>query len=353
MEIKNSGLFLLLAIGITAPFPARAQEPGQPPPPFPNNGRPRNNPNGPWNNDVLVYRVSASGTVEKAATFERAGVPTIARLKDGRLIAAHQHFPENDAANFDKVAVHFSSDEGKTWTAPGVIRVDGLPEGMRFPFDPTLVPLPDGRVRLYFTGNYHLPRQRTIPNICSAISTDGIHYTFEPGVRFQVEERMTIDCAVVLHQGTFHLFVPDNGSPPELGVGVRPHEGYGYHAVSKDGLKFTRMDDVQIEGRRHWLGNAQSDGKQITFYGTGEGYSVEGRPQGGMWMATSADGKAWKLTPNPSVFGGDPGAVKTRDGGLLIVITGPPVRRAPGPPPPPERRGEDRPFKLEQGANKP
>jgi hypothetical protein len=47
------------------------------------------------------------GTVEKLATFARAGVPTVARLKDDRLVAAHQHFPDDNDADFDKVA-HFS-----------------------------------------------------------------------------------------------------------------------------------------------------------------------------------------------------------------------------------------------------
>jgi hypothetical protein len=298
---------------------------------FPGKGGPPPEHDGPWNRDVIVYRVSATGAVEKAATFERAGVPTIARLKDGRLIAAHQHFPENDCEHFDKVAVRFSSDEGRTWTAPQVIRVDGLPEGMRFPFDPTLAPLPDGRVRLYFTGNYGRTFQRSTPAIHSAISADGVNYTYEPGARFAVEGRMVIDCAVVLHRGVFHLYAPDNGAggpPDKERRDERPRQGVGYHATSKDGLNFTRVADVQVEGRRSWLGNAQSDGRLITFYGTGEGTSrgEGGRPRGGFWMATSADGQNWELVANPPVGGGDPGAVKTREGGLLVVITGEPVR---------------------------
>src|SRR6185369_2723614 len=101
-------------------------------PPMDNRGRPNRNRPGPWDNDVLVYRVTSDGASEKLAAFERAGVPTVTRLSDGRLIAAHQHFPENNDEDFDKVAVRFSSDEGKSWTAPKVIRVTGLPEGMRF-----------------------------------------------------------------------------------------------------------------------------------------------------------------------------------------------------------------------------
>ncbi len=327
---------------------ASAQEPAARPrredgPPPPNNfepkGPPQNfNADGPWNRDVIVYRAGPSGAVEKVATFERAGVPTIARMKDGRLIVAHQHFPADDRENFDKVAVHFSSDDGATWSGPEVIRVAGLPEGMRFPFDPTLVPLPDGRVRLYFTGNMGRTFGPSTPAIHSAISSDGVSYSYEPGARFAVEGRAVIDCAVALHRGVFHLFAPDNGAganpgqrPSEEPAADRPREGVGYHATSTDGLTFTRLEDVQIDGRRRWLGGAQSEGAQITFYGTGEGLSnaahAGGRPRGGFWIATSTNGVSWKLVANPSISGGDPGAVKTKDGGLIVVITGEAVRR--------------------------
>jgi len=276
--------------------------------------RPGSDGPGPWDADVVVYRIPADGTPEKVATFERAGVPTIARMKDGRLIAAHQHFPENNETDFDKVAVRFSADEGRTWTAPEVIRLDGLPEGMRFPFDPTLVPLPDGRVRLYFTSVKGRTFEDGPPAIYSAVSKDGVEYTFEPGVRFAVDGRIVIDCAVVLHCGRFHLFSPDNGAVGKRD-GDRPQEGVGYHAVSDDGLTFTRLDDVKIEGHRNWLGNAQSDGKRITFYGTGGG---------SIWTATSGVGNTWAYAGSLAVPGADPGAVSTPDGGLIVVVTGGP-----------------------------
>lgn len=285
---------------------------------------------GPWNRDVIVYRVDRDGAVHKAAVFERAGVPTVARMKDGRLVAAHQHFPENEPASFDKVAVRFSTDEGKSWSPPEVIRVDGLPEGMRFPFDPTLVVLPDGRVRLYFTSLKGRRFEEDRPAIYSAISTDGVLYTFEPGVRFGIAGRPVIDCAVVLHKGSFHLFAPDNGTQP---MGPRPaapdrHEerpraGSGYHATSRDGLNFIRVDDVVMDGAHRWLGNAFSEGERMTFIGTAEpGPPGEGHRRGSVWMAMSRDGASWDLMDAPEIAGGDPGGVRTRDGGLLVVITG-------------------------------
>jgi len=314
----RSDLIVCALVGVSAlPIGYVAQAPFTP------QGRPNRDQPGPWNNDVLVYRIDADGRSAPIATFERAGVPTLARLADGRLIAAHQHFPADSDADFDKVAVHFSADEGRTWTTPAVIGLVGLPGDMRFPFDPTLVPLPDKRVRLYFTS---VARGRPdLPAIYSAISTNGVDFVVEPGVRFAIDGRSVIDCAVALHQGVFHLFAPDNGSglPPGTGpprpLDEGPRPGLGYHATSTDGLRFTRQDDVTIEGRRRWLGNAQSNGSTIIFFGTGEG---------GLWTATTADGQAWRLDPNPiRLQGADPGVVRLRDGGWLVAATGPPHRR--------------------------
>jgi hypothetical protein len=251
----------------------------------------------------------------------------VARLKDGRLIAAHQHFPADNDADFDKVAVHFSADEGRTWTEPAVVRLNGLPEGMRFPFDPTLVPLPDGRVRLYFTSLKGGRLEEDRPAIYSAISEDGLNFVFESGMRFGIKDRPVIDCAVTLHAGVFHLFAPDNGAGNNPGAArrerdERPRDGVGYHATSRDGLEFTRQPDVQVEGPRHWLGAALSDGETLRFFGTGG--------PSGVWMATSADGETWTLSETlPRIMGADPGAVKLGDRSWLLTVTGPPRERRP------------------------
>lgn len=318
--MKATALLVLLVVA----FPLIAQQP--PPGPI---GRQDVNRPGPWDNDVLVYRVDASGRSEKLTTFERAGVPTLTRLKDGRLISAFQHFPKDDNRNFDRVAVRLSSDKGRTWTAAMPIVVEGMESGLARPFDPTLVPLPDGRVRLYFTSNRSPDFRRSIPAIYSAISTNGINYVFEPGVRFGIEGKVVIDCAAVLHDGVFHLFVPDNGNAEDFMSAPQrqqpPQGGSGYHATSKDGLKFNRVDDVKIAGNHRWLGNAQSDGKTITFMGTAErGPGKPGQPRGGIWLGTSTDGSRWELAKILNVQGADPGAVAMDDGGWIVAVTGPP-----------------------------
>jgi hypothetical protein len=287
---------------------------------------------GPWDNDVVVYQVGRDGRMERLTVFERAGVPTVARLPDGRLIAAFQHFPQDDNRHFDRVAVRFSSDEGRTWSTAVPIIVDGMEPGLARPFDPTLVPLPDGRVRLYFTSNRSPDFRHSTPAIYSAISTDGLRYVFEPGVRFAVEGRLVIDCAVALHDGVFHLIVPDNGTAGDMMLGQQrrepPRGGSGYHAVSRDGLTFERVADIALPSRNRWLGNMQSDRGRLVFFGTG----------GGPWPVTSADGASWEPDTNPvPAPGADPGAVRLRDDSWLLVVTGPPRpgtpsdrRRAPG-----------------------
>jgi hypothetical protein len=307
----------LLAL-LLAALPLVAQEPPPPgrtgPPGPPSRNRP-----GPWDNDVLVHRLNTNGSADKLATFERAGVPTLARLQDGRIIAAFQHFPQDDDRNFDRVAVCFSRDEGGTWSRPEPITVKGLEPGLARPFDPTLVPLPDGRVRLYFTSNRSPDFRRSTPAIYSAVSTNGLHYDFEPGVRFALEGRVVIDCAAALHDGVFHLIVPDNGPAEDFMSrprrGQPPLGGTGYHATSRDGLKFERVADVTLPGRDRWLGNLQSEGGRLVFFGTGAG----------PWPFTSPDGVAWQRDERAArVPGADPGAVKLKDGTWLVAATGPP-----------------------------
>jgi hypothetical protein len=295
----------------------------------------RNQQNGPWTRYVVVYRADSRGQVSEMHTFERAGVPTVARLKVSRIAAAFQHFPKDDQRNFDRVAISFSSDEGKTWTKPTPIAVEDMEQGLARPFDPTLVPLPDGRVRMYFTSNRSPRFEESTPAIYSAISDDGIHYTFEPGVRFAIEGRVVIDCAVCLHNGTFHMIVPDNGTPEDMRrerESLQPPRGSGagYHAVSKDGLTFERVADLKTHGNAKWLGNLTSDGAQMTFIGTGHAAPQtqapgSRRPSGG-WMGTSTDGTTWNPVQNIHVPGAVPGAVQ--DGqGLWIIITTSETRR--------------------------
>jgi len=303
------------------PMSASGPRPGQPPPgPGPPAGRGPAAGGGPWERDLLIAASEDGTTFAPAETFvEGGGVPSLIKDAAGRLVAAFQWFPAGDSPHFDRVAVKTTEDGGKTWSAPQPITVEGLPETYQRPFDPTLALAADGRIRMYFSCSP--AGQRLLDasvGTYSAISTDGVRYRFEPGVRFSAPGRAVIDCAVLRLGGKWHYTAPRG----------RPDEG-AYHAVSDDGLAFTRLDDIPSADGVNWLGNLMPYGGGMRFYGNS--------PRG-MWWAFSKDGREWTRPTYLGIGGGDPAAVQVSDKKFLIIYTSEPRRRgqppAAGPRPP-------------------
>ena len=277
-------------------------------------------------NGLSVERMSNDGTTARLDAIAGADTSSVARMNDGRLLLAYQGFPAGDKAEFNRTAVRFSQDDGRTWTDAAPIVVDGIDPNLAPPFDPAIVALPDGRVRLYFIsyvkpeGKPSAPPTRT--SIYSAVSSDGVRYQFEPGVRFTVEGRVVLDAAAALHQGVFHLIVPDNGTASEFlerrECGEAQPGGNGFHAVSKDGLAYERAADLTLPSTENrWWGNLLSDGESLLFFGTGPG----------PWPLVSKGGMRWEPVAKPLALAGvDPCAIRTRDGGLLLITTTEPAR---------------------------
>ena len=258
---------------------------------------------GPWDGDIVLLESTSGKNFRKAGKLvDGGGVPNLIRDMDGRLVATFQWFPGRSHEDFDKIAVSFSKDDGKSWSDPKAIGISGFPEKMIRPCDPTLVQLDDGRFRLYFTSDTRSNRggnRWASPSIHSAISGDAISFRYESGERFSVEGEWVIDCAVVKLAGRWHLYSPR-----------RQKDGIGFHAVSEDGLRFERVDDVVVKTRGSWLGCAVAIEKGIRFYGTGG------------WSATSPDGSSWKLDRFVrGERGVDPGVARLSNGRWLMVST--------------------------------
>lgn len=282
---------------------------------------------GPWNRDLYISESPDGLKFGQRILFtERAGVPSVIRDAKGRLVVAFQWFPLNRREAFDRVAVRISSDDGKTWSDPQPIVVKEMPAGYQRPFDPTLALLDDGRIRIYFTSSPGGPPRNQQTQIYSAISSDGVNYTFEPGVRFAINGGQAFDCSIVRFGKTWHYFSPVPGP-----------EARAYHAVSEDGLRFTRLPDISLPIRgANWIGNpiALKDG--MRFYGSGAGG----------WSAFSRDGSEWQVDKDTRFKGGDPTVAQRHDGSFLMIITGEPRRDRAGPDAPPAReprRPEERP----------
>lgn len=257
--------------------------------------------NGPWNGDLRWAEITGKKASEYVFHIQSSGVPNLLRTKKGEIVAVFQWFPFNESKSWDQVAIQRSSDNGKSWTRPKTIVVEGLPQGYQRPMDPCVVELPDGRLRYYYTSNPEGMGQESNA-IYSAISKDGSTWKFEPGRRFQPNDQVGFDPTVTYFDGKWHMITPK-------------YRGGGYHAVSDDGLNFKQIETVEDPGY-DWIGNlAVVDGK-LTFFGGGAG----------LWSRAWNQGKWDKPQEYGLKYAGDPAVVSLGNGkwGVLYVGSRPP-----------------------------
>lgn len=134
----------------------------------------------------------------------------------------------------ERIALIKSEDNGKSWSEKQFISVSGL--GDKIPVDPAPFLLEDGRIRLYY---FDINEERISTNpmgenkIYSMVSSDGVSFVQEPGVRFSKQN--IYDPDVVRVGDTWRLYV---GEIPGNQV---------ISAVSTDGLIFIE-EGVAYEG---------------------------------------------------------------------------------------------------------
>lgn len=243
--------------------------------------------NGPWKTE-LTWLTSSEKSGFKVdpksgeLSVAQAGVPTLA-VVNGTLRAYFQWAPTDsrNLENFDHIGYSDFSDGA--WSFPKSITVDyDLRRPLNYPFDPTVVALPEGGFRLYFTSNNSEKRGlKSNLSIGSATSADGVNFAREPGDRLKLDGKRINDCAVIYFDGIWHLIAPNHDQP-----------GVGYHATSNDGLTFERQEDLLQSGGA-WLGNMVERNGEVYFYGTG-------------FTLKTLDFKRWKVVQNHRLA--DPGA---------------------------------------------
>jgi hypothetical protein len=275
------------------------------------------NPNGPWNN-ALKIAVSADGVnFNSEAIFQdSAGVPSVIKWKSDTLACVFQWFraPIN-SLTWDRVAVKFSYNNGLTWTEPVPIVVNGIPSNYQRPFDPTLTVLQNNKLRIYYSSSDGLPKGLdTAINTYSAISDNGIDYTFESGARYDNNQTKVIDPAVIYFNNEWHYISPAGA----------PQDG-AYHCTSSNGLDFTEKAKITSDNTHNWTGNYMLESSsELRFYGSGPN----------IWFNNSSDGFVWNNYTNTNVKGGDPSVVKLAENQYLMIFVGQPknVQNPPGKP---------------------
>ena len=193
--------------------------------------------NFPWQRPLKIAWSNDGITFGAPIVFQdSSGVPSVIRWKGDTLICAFQWFRmPNPSPTWDRVAVKFSYNNGITWTQPTPIVVNGLPPNYQRPFDPTLVVFNNDSIRIYFSSSDGFPiggLDSTV-NTYSAVSSDGINYSFEPNARVDELNNRAIDPAVIYFNNSYHYLAP---------IGS-PQQG-AYHYVSPNGLNFMKVPDI-------------------------------------------------------------------------------------------------------------
>ena len=204
-----------------------------------------------------------------------------------------------------------SSDGGKTWGEGRPIEIRGK-RNRGACVDPSLVLLPDGRIRLYFFASEVGPPGPGEPGfrdlgsadgpheIHSAVSSDGIHFEVEEGARIAVR-RVTDPAVVRVSDGGWWMFLSRG---PETLL-----------ARSRDGLSFTLDPDWLC--REGGVPGAIADGKggaRLFVTGRGGIREMPVGPDGRM-----APSKLALPTPCDAGVVADPSPIRLADGSELLV----------------------------------
>ena len=183
------------------------------------------------------------------------------------------------------------SSDGLKFTAEAGLR---LPDGSGMP---RALVLPDKRIRLYFiTGD----------GVGSAISDDGLAFTIEPGVR--INSRDTVlpklsGVSVVATDTGYRAYFSDLPIP---GTGPMAHAIYS--ATSSDGLTWQVEPDPRIGASDISAPSAMAISAEHPFVLREKdgSYTMYFARNQSIWTATSSDGLTWSNEQNSLVAGNDP-----------------------------------------------
>lgn len=172
----------------------------------------------------------------------------------------------------DGIMVGISQD-GKTNWVFNKVNILGTENWFGRPCDPDVI-FQNDTFRLYFTGD---PMNDMEPKTYSAISTDGINFTLEEGVRFGVEFKPILDPSLLWTDSVFQYFA--GGAPGNS----------NWHAHSVDGVHFNQQPDFYLDKMMMANGIKVPNGYRF--------YCFKNYPENGIFSIFSSDGENWEIEP--------------------------------------------------------
>lgn len=242
--------------------------------------------------------------VSPGMLFDHATQPDLLRLdlpvgewKSGTLL---MYFVDYSTLNEDDphIVVAASTNQGKTWSEPVEIEMQS---NLFFdPIGPSVIQLPDGKIRLFFTGFLRaagtVAKQKSEKTTYSALSTDGVHFEPEAGTRMKGEQFLNPE--IMKDGDEWQLYIgrgsdtilttSENGSDFEIiskpfnlsggTPGVTKYQGntvlFGCYlglvrAVSEDGDNFFGAKTILEQGNREFCNPSPvvlNDGSMLLAY---------------------------------------------------------------------------------------
>ena len=263
-----------------------------------------------FRHDIALWSGTDGTSFESQVTFQYcADVPSLASNGNGMLITAFQAWITRDVqSEWDRVAVRISPDNGRTWNDMVFVSFTGLPEGGSRPFDPTIVYNADAQQwRLFFSMGMNGNQLDDTTCTHSAVSDDGLNYTYEEGERFCADGQPVIDPAVAVRDGLWYYAAPKGA----------PQDG-AFFATSTDGLSFTEQDSIPSDMRHNWTGNFVLTDTGVRFYGAET--NIPDRSSLMWWSETEDEGQTWSDFTNTDIPAGkDPAAIRIDAEWWLLV----------------------------------
>ena len=181
-----------------------------------------------------------------------AAAPDLALMPNGDLFAIFDCASPGESGGPIALVVSQSKDGGRSWSTARPIRLRGIDPRKLQARHADLVPLPNGRLRLYFTTTFEKRggESGSLTIIRSAVTRNGLDYQLDGRTRVRPTRAADIHPVAVWANGGLHLYVDasaDRSSRADDDVSIMRH------FVSRDGRRFAnlrlaRAQDVAFVG---------------------------------------------------------------------------------------------------------
>jgi hypothetical protein len=263
-----------------------------------------------WIKDTDVA-IDSNGPLDAIRTL----TPNVLKMEDGYRMYYYGLGPESPKPDSKGYILSAFSPDAEKWEKEPGVRMDAGGEGAEhYLWSPDVIPLPDGRYRMYVEGKTEQAGGNTKAAIVSAISTDGLVWEKEPGVRLGSENVSYGAPRCLYFDSTsggpqYRLYAsaspyPDSDTPSGV---FNDHNIVS--AVSADGLHFDMESGIRVPQDRA-LESFSVYAPEVLRLGTG-GYrmyyagwvsapevTAGTKYHGRIFSAFSQDGLQWTKDPD-------------------------------------------------------